>query len=609
MNFLPVVDRELRVAARKRSTFWARIAGAGIGVVLGAGFLLLHRLQGTIGSQLGAMLFGALVWLCLAAGLLAGLFLTSDCLSQEKREGTLGLLFLTQLHGYDVALGKLLATSLRGFYGLLAVLPILALTQLLGGISAAQYWQSSLAVLNGLFLSLAAGMLVSTISRDSQKALAGTLLLLSLLTFGGPLLDSINAARQSRAFHAFWSLSSPGFALLAAGAWGRSPFWAAIAINQALGWAMLGLACALVPRTWQERGGAPSSRRGWTFSWKYGGSRRRERLRAKLLGRAPMTWLVCRERWQALGVWTLTILATGGMAGGLLMGKHSVAGWMMWSTLGQFFTLFLYLWAASQAGRFFIEARRSGLLELLLATPLSERQIVAGQWRAFIRMFGLPVLLLAGMHGMGVTLSQLSLQRLAPVPPVRTAPSPSGTNRPGTVVTGQTTVVTYSAVTVFAPTVTVTPLAGARRKLTLLHWALALFSGAARAISTLANLAALCWFGLWMGMTSKSANQATLRTLLFVQVIPWFAISFGSGLAMPLLMMSSLYVRGSSNPSAAMLLWIPMLSALLEGGLAVAKDAGFILWSRKRLHSSLRERAASWVGEGLKAAYIRTARA
>ena len=31
-----------------------------------------------------------------------------------------------------------------------------------------------------------------------------------------------------------------------------------------------------------------------------------------------------------------------------------------------------------------------------------------------------------------------------------------------------------------------------------------------RIIATLANLAALSWFGMWMGMTSKNSNLAAL---------------------------------------------------------------------------------------------------
>ena len=47
--------------------------------------------------------------------LLEGTRLAADCRGEEKREGTLGLLFLTDLQGYDVVLGKYLATSPRSF--------------------------------------------------------------------------------------------------------------------------------------------------------------------------------------------------------------------------------------------------------------------------------------------------------------------------------------------------------------------------------------------------------------------------------------------------------------------------------------------------------------
>ena len=135
MNWLPIANRELRVAARKRSTFWLRVVAALTALVIGGGCMLLGLLPGTQMFKMGSVLFAILTWLCLAAGLSAGLFFTSDCLSEEKREGTLGLLFLPDLRGYDVALGKLLATSLRSFYALLAVLPILAIALFMGGVA------------------------------------------------------------------------------------------------------------------------------------------------------------------------------------------------------------------------------------------------------------------------------------------------------------------------------------------------------------------------------------------------------------------------------------------------------------------------------------------
>jgi len=77
MKFLPVVERDLRVAARKRSTFWLRLLAALTGLIIGSGFLVLSEFGFGLGTvNLGKGLFAVLTWLCLAAGLSAGLFFT-----------------------------------------------------------------------------------------------------------------------------------------------------------------------------------------------------------------------------------------------------------------------------------------------------------------------------------------------------------------------------------------------------------------------------------------------------------------------------------------------------------------------------------------------------
>ena len=95
-----------------------------------------------------------------------------------------------------------------------------------------------------------------------------------------------------------------------------------------------------------------------------------------------------------------------------------------------------------------------------------------------------------------------------------------------------------------------------------------------------------------MGLTSKSANIATLKTLLFVQIIPWFAISFAVGMLVPLLIIPSLITGGGGAAPSNLMTWFPLLSSALTTALALAKDIGFILWSRGRLHAQLRDRAA-----------------
>jgi hypothetical protein len=548
VTFLPIIDRELRVAARKRSTFWLRVAAASIGLMLGTGFLLLRSLGGMNSSMLGQVVFGILTWASLLVALAAGLFLTSDCLSEEKREGTLGFLFLTDLKGYDVVGGKLLASSLRAFYALLSILPILAITMLMGGVTGEQFWKTALALVNALLFSLAIGMLVSGFSRDSQKALSATLLLLLLFNLGMPLLDGLIAELTSGGFIARLSLASPGYLFTQARGW-SSDYWLGLLVNQAIIAMAFFLTSVFLPRTWQEKSAKVSvAGRSWAYAWKYGSPRRRSRLREQWLSRHPIVWLACRERWQAVGIWVTSIIVLVGFI--VLLFVNSQRGvWFLWMYLGSLYTFIFYLWTASQSTRFFFEARRSGLTELLLATPVTERQIVLGHWRAFIRMFGLPLVILTGVHLTGSGLSQHS----------------------------------------FAVMIRST---GGREGAEIV---LILLSVLGNALSTIGNMVAICWFGMWMGMTSRSANIATLRTIVFVQILPVVGIYFiSSAVVMRLMFMG---VRTGSPGSPGAMMWYPAISSLCTSLIVVTKDIIFILWSRKRLYHGLRAQAGSAIGQ------------
>src|ERR1039458_3701925 len=104
---LPIVIRELRVSARNKATHRLRLLFAVGAVAIGGGIGLISGVGGGFGgSQLGLWIFEALRWIAFVLACGSGIFLTADCLSEEKREGTLGLLFLTDLRGHDVVLGK-----------------------------------------------------------------------------------------------------------------------------------------------------------------------------------------------------------------------------------------------------------------------------------------------------------------------------------------------------------------------------------------------------------------------------------------------------------------------------------------------------------------------
>ena len=351
----------------------------------------------------------------------------------------------------------------------------------------------------------------------------------------------------------------------------------------------------LLPRAWQEKARSSNVSRGLAYRWKFGGVKRRTDLRRKLLAVNPVLWLTCRERWQTLLLWTVGVATAVFVTAAIVLDvtfslQRPWQGiWIVWSAVGGLITLVFYVMIASQGSRFFIYAKRSGLLELLLATPLSAVQIVHGQWRALLRMFAVPIVLYLAAQLLATVMAYEATQRLTASIPPPPAPPPPGavTNLTSSNTTIISTTTTTSTVVV-RPTGGIRFLVGSGNGPGLL---VTVMISLGAVVTTGASLVALWWFGMWMGLTSKSANIATLKTLLFVQIIPWFAISFAAGMLVPMLIIPSLITR-TGAASSNLMTWFPLLSSAFTTALALAKDIGFILWSRKRLYGQLRDRAA-----------------
>jgi hypothetical protein len=405
----------------------------------------------------------------------------------------------------------------------------------MGGVTGSEFWKTTLALLNVLFISLSAGLLVSALSRDPQKAMGGTLRLLFILIAGGPIVDTLGNPGGG-SFLPRFSLLSPVYAFVKASAWGHPPFWLSMLMSNLCGLMMLLLACWLVPRTWQERGaGAPVlGSRG--YAWKYGGRGRRARLR-RLLDLNPILWLNCRERWQRLGIWTLTVAMLSTFVGmALIVSREILSVWWFCSYL---YVLLLYLWMASQAGRFFVDARRNGVMELLLISPLGGREIVLGQSRALWRLFGVPVALLVATQVLSAGFSHESTWR-----------------------------------------------ALAHREPGMAEIILSVATAIVSGISIVANLLALSWYGMWSGMTSKNARLASLKTLLVAQVAPWLGIYVASWIAAGVIMVS---LSVATAAPSTMAITTPLIYSAVSAALSVGKDACFIIWARKKLFSSFHE--------------------
>ena len=87
MTFLPIVERELRVAARRRGTYGMRMKIAGAATLAFAACFIASLIDPSVSFV--KTLFWGLSGLCMIYCLAAGRLMTADCLSREKREGTL----------------------------------------------------------------------------------------------------------------------------------------------------------------------------------------------------------------------------------------------------------------------------------------------------------------------------------------------------------------------------------------------------------------------------------------------------------------------------------------------------------------------------------------
>lgn len=403
MNFLPIVQRELRVAARRRITFVVRFGAAVVTTFIGGVFLIGTLLPGSAGVGSGRGLFGSLSVLAFVGCLLAGVLGTADCLSRERREGTLGLLFLTDLRGYDVVAGKLMALALPPAQGLLAVLPVTALTLFMGGVTGAEVGRVLLVLVNTLFLSLSIGLWVSSQVSDERRAVGIAVVAIVLLTAVPELLTRGTAHLPVPPWVRHLDLGGPWGTLQRAFddrfPAGRSGFWWSTGYLHVLGWFLLASASWTIRHGWREDSDkARTVLRGARPRPTVKRSTKRE---ARLEAEGPMAWYGWRHSWARRGAWWIVVIV--GLSAGLaflqlaLAGRRFEAGPVAGNLVGGGFYL-LKILVAVHAIYLLQDACRSGLMELLLVTPIASRRMCDGHVAAIRAWVVWPFVVLALMQ-------------------------------------------------------------------------------------------------------------------------------------------------------------------------------------------------------------------
>jgi ABC-type transport system involved in multi-copper enzyme maturation permease subunit len=548
-GFLPIVERELRLVARRKSTFWIRF-GAATGAVLLVFFfggldLLFGHLSGAR-SGVGIMqgLFPFLSWILFLASLGAGVFFTSDCLSEEKREGTLGFLFLTDLRSFDIVTGKLAATSMRVLCTLLAVFPVLALALLFGRVTGGEVFRTLAAILVTFAFSQTAGMMVSSLSRKPLRAMTVTMALVAGVTLLPPALDAW-ICRNANSFEPRLSYISPGFFFVSSAS--ARAFWPSLLGNGMLFLAFLGVACVVTARVWRVSSSKTESR----------GAVRRRRRMPRLLQRDPALWLIAPPGWHSW-VLVLAVAGCGVMLAWPLISDSRSEGqnvFMVGVVASRVLAFALMIWTASSAPRFLAEARRSGALELLLSTPLDSSNLVRAQWRALLREFGPAILLLGAL-----LLAQNLMSMLIP-----DVPATPGSAIPGGLQMGG---IFY------------------------------LVTGVCTMVVLMVEFVAMSWVGMWMGLRARNAGLATLFTFLIVIVGPGLAHMVLAPVVMIPTMVPAMVTGGGTLNFAW--LWLPTaVTTFVDVGIYV----GLTLWARKQLTSRFREVAAHPPGMPLSRPY------
>src|ERR1044072_6188323 len=149
MRFLTVAQRELHAAARRKGTYRTRWITAVVFLALLV--WLIWVFDGFRRRGAAAGIFQAYSILTFLYCIIIGAAVTADCVSSERREGTLGLLFLTNLNSAEIVAGKFCSTALSAGYGLAAIFPMIALPMLMGGITLQHFWKTILALVVTIF--------------------------------------------------------------------------------------------------------------------------------------------------------------------------------------------------------------------------------------------------------------------------------------------------------------------------------------------------------------------------------------------------------------------------------------------------------------------------
>ena len=418
----PVIERELRTRARKGSTWHSRLLWGMLAIIVILGAIWWASLRANLGlaapqemALAGSRAFDRAAILLFVFALLSGVYFAADSLSREKREGTLGLLFMTELEAHDVVVGKALVMGVAAGSAVVAVIPILALPMLIGGVTPVEFRHVVVLLLNTTFFSLAAGCWISTLSYERQTAMGRTFLLLAALHLPFLFIQAIRAQYPLPSGFDVLTLPAPVFLLMQvltdASANDPGTFWLGMAVLHLLGWICLMNGCWVLSRIWNEdlSDDKLAHRRQWWHAFTELPAPRRQYRRKWRLKKNPVYWLAGQQSDPQFIIWCLValigtchLLHDDFLAQGMVIRELGFRGVfylpVVLSLPVEACLIVIKALFAMYAARFFVEARFDHRLELLLISPLTGKRIARGNMMMLRRLFLGPVVWIVGMN-------------------------------------------------------------------------------------------------------------------------------------------------------------------------------------------------------------------
>lgn len=400
----PVIIRELRASSRHWSTYGLRSLSAAAAIVAFLWFIFFDE-EVALLSRRGSLLFATLHRVIFVGIWIVVPLLAADCLSRERREETLGLLFLTHLKAGEIVVAKVLARGLAALGLWAAVMPVTALPFLAGGLTWQEVALSFTLCFTALCATISAALLASALARRWGSAAAGAVtgsgavflglvyLHGSIVTFGtGP----IGLGSTATLVAIFFNFDNEWHEILAnAVPELRVAFLGATAGMAAASLLLLVLsvlfAGAAVRRSWRDREKSPTQQQLESFfctpmvlvSFF-------KRWMRRTLESNPVGWVELRS-WSGRIVafcWFAIMVSFSSL---LMPGLHFTPG------REDLFVFHVLLWLllatmALIAAASFRRERENGVMELMLISPMPEQVIVSGRlrglWMQFLPAFG-----------------------------------------------------------------------------------------------------------------------------------------------------------------------------------------------------------------------------